>query len=93
MHTLELNLKHSPLPLMIQKETKEAAEADYQKVIEALKSGNTVLLEMTCEQVPDKHISVLASEIAAVQFYEKTSTTSASGKPPGFFALVGEEPK
>jgi hypothetical protein len=92
MHTIELNLKHSPLPLMIQKETKEAAQTDYQKVIDALKGGNPVLLEMKCDQVPDKHISILVSEIAAVQLYEKTSTTSASGKPPGFFALVGEEP-
>lgn len=93
MHTLELNLKHSPLPLMIQKETLEAAEAEYKKVIEALKSGNTVLLELTCDQVTDKHISLLVSEIAAVQLYEKSGTTSASGRPPGFFSLVGEETK
>ena len=93
MHTLELNLKHSPLPLMLQKETLEAAQADYQKVVEALKGGDTVLLELTCEQVPNKHISVLVNEIAAVQIYEKSSTTSASGRPPGFFSLVGEEAK
>lgn len=93
MHTLELNLKHSPLPLMVQKETLEAAQADYQKVIEALKGGNTVLLELTCDQIPDKHISILVSEVAAVQLYEKSGTTSASGKPPGFFALIGEEAK
>lgn len=91
MHTLELNLKHSPLPLMIQKENKEDAQADYQKVIEALKDGNTVMLEITCDQVPDKHVSILVSEIAAVQLYEKSGTTSASGKPPGFFALVGDD--
>jgi hypothetical protein len=91
MYTLELNLKHSPLPLMIQKESKEEAQADYQNVIDALKNGNTVILEMTCDQVTDKHISILVSEIAAVQLYEKSGTTSASGKPPGFFALVGDE--
>ncbi len=93
MHTLELNLKHSPLPLMIQKETLEAAQADYQKVTEALKSGNTVVLELTCDQVTDKHISILTSEIAAVQLYEKSGTTSASGRPPGFFSLAADESK
>ncbi|HEY9887993.1 MAG TPA: hypothetical protein V6D02_06295 [Candidatus Obscuribacterales bacterium] len=93
MYTLELNLKHSPLPLMVQKDTLEAAQADYQKVLNALKDGHTVLLELACDQVTDKHISVLVSEIAAVQFYEKSSTTSASGKPPGFFALMGESGK
>lgn len=93
MHTLELNLKHSPLPLMVQKETLEAAQSDYHKLVDALKSGNTVILELTCDQTPDKHISILVSEIAAVQLYEKSGTTSASGKPPGFFALVGDEAK
>ncbi|MEM1279694.1 MAG: hypothetical protein AAGG53_06620 [Cyanobacteria bacterium P01_H01_bin.152] len=93
MHTLELNLKHSPLPLMIQKDTLEAAQADYQAVLEALKGGNTVVLELTCDQVTDKHISILVSEIAAIQLYEKSGTTSASGRPPGFFSLVGEEDK
>ncbi|MDB9525536.1 hypothetical protein PN498_06020 [Oscillatoria sp. CS-180] len=90
MHTLEVNLKHSPLPIMVQKETLEGAQAEYQKITEALKGGNTVTLELTCDQVPDKHVSVLVSEVAAVQFYEKSGTASASGKPPGFFALMGE---
>jgi len=91
MHTLELNLKQSPLPLMIQKETLEAAQADYQKVTEALTSGNTAVIELTCDQVTDKHISILTSEIAAVQLYEKSGTTSASGRPPGFFSLVTDD--
>jgi hypothetical protein len=88
MHTLELNLKQSPLPLMIQKETLEAAQADYKKVTEALTSSTPVVLELTCDQVTNKHISILASEIAAVQLYEKSGTTSASGRPPGFFSLA-----
>jgi len=93
MYTLELNLKHSPLPLMVQKETLEAAQADYQKVLSALQGGNTVVLELTCDQVPNKHISILVSEIAAVQLYEKSGTASASGRPPGFFSLAGEPAK
>ena len=90
MYTLELNLKHSPLPLMVQKDSREAAQADYQRIAGAIKAGDMVILELTCDQVPDKHISVLLSEIAAVQLYEKSGTTSASGKPPGFFAMLGE---
>lgn len=93
MYTLEVNLKHSPLPLMVQKETEEAVKAEYQKVTEALKSSDAVVIELTCDQVPDKHVTVLGSEIAAVQFYEKSGTASASGKPPGFFALMGENPQ
>ncbi|MEM1310711.1 MAG: hypothetical protein AAF892_06580 [Cyanobacteria bacterium P01_D01_bin.71] len=91
MYTLEVNLKHSPSPLVVQKETLEAAQAEYQKVLGALQDGNTVVLELACAQVTDKHISVLVSEIAAVQLYEKSGTTSASGRPPGFFSMVGDQ--
>ena len=91
MHTIELNLKQSPLPLSVQKKSAEDAQADYQRVMDALKTGNAVVLELTCDQVPDKRISVLANEVAAVQMYEKSGTASASGKPPGFFSLVGEQ--
>ena len=90
MHTLEVNLKHSPLPLMIQKESLEAAQADYQRIADALSSGNPVNVEMSCDMVTDKKVNVIVSEIAAVQIYEKSGTASASGKPPGFFALMGE---
>ncbi|MEM9005667.1 MAG: hypothetical protein AAGE59_19355 [Cyanobacteria bacterium P01_F01_bin.86] len=91
MYTLELNLKQSPLPLTVQKKELEEAKTDYQRVQDALKTGNAVVIELTCDQIPDKHISVLANEIAAVQLYEKSGTASASGKPPGFFSLVGGE--
>ncbi|MEM0980001.1 MAG: hypothetical protein AAGH78_06980 [Cyanobacteria bacterium P01_H01_bin.58] len=91
MFTLELNLKQTPAPLMIQKKSSEDAQADYQRLTEALKSGNTTVVELSCDQVPEKRVSVLVNEIAAVQIYEKTGTTSASGKPPGFFALMGDE--
>lgn len=91
MHTLELNLKQSPLPLVIQKQSLEEAQADYQRVTDALNTGNVTVLELTCDQVPDKRVSLLVSEIAAVQIYEKSGTTSASGKPPGFFSLLSEQ--
>ncbi|WP_027269232.1 hypothetical protein [Leptolyngbya sp. PCC 6406] len=91
MYTLEINLKQSPLPLNVQKKTMEEAKTEYDRIVAALKSGGSTLLELTCEQVPDKHLSVLSSEVAAVQLYEKSGTTSASGKPPGFFSMVGEQ--
>ncbi|NER81428.1 MAG: hypothetical protein F6K42_18045 [Leptolyngbya sp. SIO1D8] len=91
MYTLELNLKQSPLPLMIQKQSLEDAETDYKRVTDALNTGNAVLLELTCDQVPNKRVTILVSEIAAIQMYEKSGTASASGKPPGFFSLVGEQ--
>ena len=90
MYTLELNLKQSPSPVTIQKKASEEAQADYQRITDALKAGDTVILELECDQVPDKRVSILVSEIAAVQIYEKSGTASASGKPPGFFSMVSE---
>lgn len=90
MFTIELALKQTAAPLTVQKKSKEDAEALYQSVVEELKSGKVGLIELSCEQQPHKQISVLASEIAAVQVYEKTSTATASGRPPGFFALTTE---
>ena len=48
-----------------------------------MKKGNNKLLELTCEKVDEKRITVLVSEIIAVQIYEKTSS-SGSSKRPGF---------
>ena len=91
MFTIELTLKHTALPLSVQKKELSEAEATYAKVVEALRSNSSALLELTCEQQPHKKVSILASELAAVQIFEKTSTTTASGRPPGFFALTTEQ--
>ena len=91
MYTLEINLKHSALPISVLKQELEAAQADYSRLTDALKSGSAVFLEVTCDQIPNKSVTVLTSEVAAVQMYEKSGTASASGKPPGFFSLVGDQ--
>jgi len=91
MFTIELTLKHTPLPISVQKKTQEDADAIYGKLSEALRTGNPVLFELTCDQQPHKKLTVLVSELAAVQMFEKTSTATASGRPPGFFALTSEQ--
>ena len=90
MYIVELALKHTALPLTVQKQNKEAAEAAYKEVSSALSSGNPVTLELTCDKVTDKKIAIAVSELAAVQIYEKSGSAGASGRAPGFFALAGE---
>ena len=41
------------------------------------------MLELTCEKDEDKRVSLLSSEILAVQTYEK-SATGAGSRRPGF---------
>ena len=89
MYIVEFTLKHTALPLSVQKETAEAAQSTYDTVTKALGSGQPVLLEFTCDKQVGKKIAVLVNELAAIQIYEKSGTSSA-GKAPGFFALQAE---
>ena len=82
MYCIELTIKLCPLPLIVQRKKLEEAERVYSEILDSIQKGNQKLLELTCEKVEDKKISVLVSEITAVQIYEKTS--SSSTKRPGF---------
>ena len=83
MYCIELTIKLSPLPLVVQRKELEDAQRVYSDVIDSIQKGNQRLLELTCEKVDEKRITVLISEITAVQIYEKTSS-SGSNKRPGF---------
>jgi hypothetical protein len=84
MFIIDLTLKNTPVTLSVQRKSVDDAKAVYQKVLDAIRSGSPAILELTCEQMPDKTVGVLVSEISAVQLSEKSSTTAASGRPPGF---------
>ncbi len=83
MYCIELSIKLSPLPFIVQRKEKGDAQRLYNEVIDSMKKGNQRLLELTCEKVEDKKMTVLVSEILAVQIYEKTSSSGGS-KRPGF---------
>ena len=83
MYSIELTIKLSPLPLIVQRKQHGDAQRLYAEVIDTIQKGNQRLLELTCDKVEDKRITVLVSEIIAVQIYEKTSN-SGSSKRPGF---------
>ncbi len=83
MYSIELTIKLSPFPLIVQRKEHRDAKRLYSEVIDAMRKGNQRLLELNCEKVEDKKITVLVSEIIAVQIYEKTSS-SGSSKRPGF---------
>ncbi|KGG21724.1 conserved hypothetical protein in cyanobacteria [Prochlorococcus marinus str. PAC1] len=70
------------MPLVVQRKEHGDAKRLYSEVIDSIKNGNQRLLELSCEKVEDKRITVLVSEIIAVQIYEKTS--SSTSKRPGF---------
>ena len=69
--------------MSVQRKEQNAAEEVYQQVRTALEQGQPRLLELTCEKVDGKRLSVLTSDLLAVQIYEKTAASSGS-KRPGF---------
>ena len=89
MYIVEFTLKHTAMPLTVQKKDKESAEATYKEGLAALTSGNPIILEVACDKMTDKKIAIAVSELAAVQMYEKSGSAGASGRAPGFFALTG----
>lgn len=88
MYIIDLALKNTPAMLSVQRKEKQDAEAVYQQVLDAIRSGNPVILELTCEQQVDKKIGVMVTEVSAVQLSEKSGSGSSSGRVPGFFALT-----
>ena len=82
MYCIELTIKLSPMPLVVQRKEHGDAQRLYSEVVDSIQKGSQKLLELTCEKVEDKRITVLVSEITAVQIYEKTST--GTSKRPGF---------
>ncbi len=83
LYVIELALKLSPFPLLVQRKNLRDAEALYNNVRKCMERDHPRLLELTCEKVEGKKLSVLVQEILAVQIYEKTAASGGS-KRPGF---------
>jgi hypothetical protein len=88
MFIIDITLKNTPLSLSVQRKSADEAEATFKQILDAVQSGNPSFLQLTCDRQTDKKIAILSSEISAVQMSEKSGTTAASGRPPGFFALA-----
>ena len=85
MYSLEISLRSSPFPLSIQKKEYEEVKRIYDEIKDFMNGNNqnSPLIELNCEKVQDKMITVLAKEIISVQIYEKSSVAGGS-KRPGF---------
>ena len=83
LYVIELALKFSPLPLSVQRKNLGDAQALYSNVRQCMERGQQKLLELTCEKVEGKKVTVLVQEILAVQMYEKTAASGGT-KRPGF---------
>ncbi|MEI6445018.1 MAG: hypothetical protein WCO29_18295 [Nostocales cyanobacterium ELA583] len=91
MFTIDLSIRNTAFPISVQRKSTEDAEAVYQLILAAMRSGNPDIVELKCEGKTEKKIAVRASEISGVQIIQKDSAaTSSGGRPPGFAAFTAE---
>ncbi len=90
MFTIDLTVRNTAYPISVQRKTAEDAEAVYQLLLAAMRSGNPDIVELKCEGKTEKKIAIRASEISGVQILQKDGVTTSSGRPPGFAALTTE---
>ena len=85
MYSLEISLRYSPFPLSIQKKDYEEVKRIYNEIKDFMNDNNqsSNLIELTCEKMQDKMLTVLAKEVISVQIYEKSAVAGGS-KRPGF---------
>ena len=83
MYVIELALKLTPLPLLVHRKNLRDAEVVYSNVRKSMERDQPRLLELTCEKVEGKKVTVLTQEILAVQMYERTAASGGT-KRPGF---------
>ena len=89
MYSIDITLKLSPIPISVQRKEEAAADALYQTIINAMRSPNPELLELTCEKQTDKKVAVLSDQISAVIVSQKSGAAS-TGRAPGFVAWATE---
>jgi len=83
LYVIELALKLTPLPLLVHRKNLRDAEIVYSNVRKSMERDQPRLLELTCEKVEGKKVTVLTQEILAVQMYERTAASGGT-KRPGF---------
>jgi hypothetical protein len=90
MFTIDLSIRNTAFPLSVQRKTTEDAEAVYQLILAAMRSGNPDIVELKCEGKTEKKVAIRASEIVGVQITQKDGSATGGSRPPGFIALATE---
>lgn len=90
MFTIDIVLQDIPLPISVQRKESEAAQSLYQEILQAMRSGSSDLVELTCDKDEDKKVAVKGNLISGVSVNKK-SGGMAEGRVPGFFAAIADK--
>ena len=84
VYVVELSLRLSPMPVSVQRKELGDAQSLYAEIKKALETSEPRVLELTCEKAEEKRVSLLSSELVALQIYEKSAAGGGGSKRPGF---------
>ncbi|XHU95683.1 MAG: hypothetical protein JJP05_08350 [cyanobacterium endosymbiont of Rhopalodia gibba] len=85
MISIDLTLKYTSILISVQRKETEDADSLYEKIISAMRSETSELIELTCEKQTEKKVAVMSDQISAVILSQKDGAASA-GRVPGFFS-------
>ncbi|MGD1903159.1 MAG: hypothetical protein ACFB9N_13070 [Geitlerinemataceae cyanobacterium] len=87
MYDIDLIVKSTPVPLSVQRKSEEDAQATFAQIRTALETGEPKVLSLTCEGKTEKQLTIVTSELSAVQLSQKAAG-AGDGKRTGFFAMA-----
>ena len=90
MYTIDIIVRNTALPISIEKKEADEAENVYQQVLSAMNSGQTQVLELTCDKQEGKKVAVVTDSIVATIISQK-SGAAATGRAAGFFSAAATE--
>ncbi len=90
MYTIDIIVRNTALPISIEKKEADEAENVYQQVLSAMNSGQTQVLELTCDKQEGKKVAVVSDSIVATIISQKSGAT-ATGRAAGFFSAAATE--
>lgn len=89
MHTINIVVKNTPLPISVERKEAEEAEKVYQEIISAMKAQSPQVIELTCDKQEGKKIALVSTAIAAAVMSQSAGANAA--RPTGFFAATTVE--
>lgn len=89
MHTINIIVKNTPLPISIERKEAQDAEKVYREIISAIKEGNPQVLELSCEKQEGKQVAIATAAIAAAILSQ--SSGANTNRAAGFFAATTAE--
>ncbi len=83
MYSIDITLKLSPIPISVQRKEEAAADALYQTIINAMRSPNPELLELTCEKQTVHADPNTCTQLKGIKWFKGSKHQIQSQTPKG----------